>query len=138
MEVGEDGRAGMPELVDALAEDDAAAGEHEDADEEPDGERLLGAGIDVGGWSLAGSLGAWCENEQMLRTSKDEMRGSSTSLRSGRDDGSLRCSGRDNGVKTGYQSQRLRRKRTVATRMAQKMGFSKRLREPSWGMMVEP
>ena len=47
MKVGEDGRAGMPELVDALGENDAAAGEHEDSDKEPDGERLLGAGIDV-------------------------------------------------------------------------------------------
>ena len=47
VEVGEDGGSGMPELVDALGEDDESAGEHEDADEEPDGERLLGAGIDV-------------------------------------------------------------------------------------------
>ena len=38
VQVGENGRAGMPELDDALTEDDGAAGEHEDADEEPDGE----------------------------------------------------------------------------------------------------
>jgi len=49
VKVGEDCGAGMPELDDALAEDDGAAGEHEDADEEPDGEPLLGAGIDVMG-----------------------------------------------------------------------------------------
>src|ERR1035437_6419966 len=49
VQVGENGRARVPELVDALAEDDQSAGEHEDADEEPDGQRLLGTGIDVMG-----------------------------------------------------------------------------------------
>jgi len=105
VEVGEDGRAGVPELVDALAEDDGAAGEGEDADEEPDGERLLGAGIDgmrgghgvlLGGVvreqtkakyrdSGFARMTTKTNNEQKLRTSKDEMRGSLhyATLRSG-------------------------------------------------------
>jgi hypothetical protein len=36
----------MPELVDALGQDDGATGEHEDANKKPDGELLLGTGID--------------------------------------------------------------------------------------------
>src|ERR1035441_4672891 len=47
VQVGEHGGARMRELVDALTEDDHAAAQHQYADKEPDGERLLGAGIDV-------------------------------------------------------------------------------------------
>jgi hypothetical protein len=45
----EDGSSRVRKLIDPLTEDDDAATEGEDADEEPDGERLFGAGIEVRG-----------------------------------------------------------------------------------------
>ena len=56
MQVGEHGDAGMRELVEALAENDEPAGEHEHANEEPDGQRLLGAGVDVMGSDICGAF----------------------------------------------------------------------------------
>jgi hypothetical protein len=38
----------------------------------------------------------------------------------------------------GYQSQRLRMNKMVATTIAQKIGFSKIFLDPSWGITVDP
>src|ERR1035441_6537850 len=73
----------MPELVDSLTEDDQSRGEYEDADEEPDGKRLLGAGIDVMRM-LFGHLQLLCRD--FFKPTKAKYGDSGLRLRAGQND----------------------------------------------------